>query len=102
MISELRAKSQITLPKAIVEKFGLSVGDKLEIIEKDGAICIIPVAVYPKRYVENLEAMLAILDTSTVENLEKAEKLRGEGVADYSIDEFERNMKEAIAAGTDK
>lgn len=54
MISELRAKSQITIPKELVDKLGLSEGDKLEIYEKDGIICIMPVTVYPKKYLDEL------------------------------------------------
>ena len=34
MITELRAKSQITLPKSIVSSLGISEGDKLEIFDK--------------------------------------------------------------------
>ena len=48
MITELRKKSQITIPKELVLELGLKEGDKLEIVEKDGIIQIIPVAVYPK------------------------------------------------------
>ncbi len=55
MLAELRAKSQITIPKAIVDKLGLSEGDKLEIFEKDGMIFIVPVAVYPKKYLDELK-----------------------------------------------
>lgn len=54
MLSELRTKSQITIPKEIVKNLGLSEGDKLEIFEKDGMICIIPVIVYPKGYIDSL------------------------------------------------
>lgn len=54
MLSELRAKSQITIPKELVEKLGLSEGDKLEIFEKNGTICIMPVVVYPKQYIDDL------------------------------------------------
>ena len=35
MLTELRTKSQITIPKDIVMKMGLREGDKLEIVEKD-------------------------------------------------------------------
>ena len=38
MLTELRTKSQITIPKDIVMKMGLREGDKLEIVEKDGVI----------------------------------------------------------------
>jgi AbrB family looped-hinge helix DNA binding protein len=56
MLAELRAKSQITLPKELVDLFGLSEGDKLEVFEKDGAIQMMPVAVYPKKYLEELRS----------------------------------------------
>ena len=55
MLAELRTKSQITLPKSIVSSFGLSEGDKLEVFEKDGVICMVPVAVYPKAYLTALQ-----------------------------------------------
>lgn len=54
MLAELRQKSQITIPKEIIVKLGLSEGDKLDIFEKDGTICMLPVAVYPKKYLEEL------------------------------------------------
>lgn len=54
MLAELRQKSQITIPKEIISKLGLSEGDKLDIFEKDGTICIMPVAVYPKKYLDEL------------------------------------------------
>ncbi len=54
MLAELRQKAQITIPKEIIVKLGLSEGDKLDIFEKDGAICIMPVAVYPQKYLDEL------------------------------------------------
>lgn len=54
MLAELRTKSQITIPKEIVASLGLTEGDKLEIYEKDGVICLMPVTVYPKKYVDEL------------------------------------------------
>lgn len=54
MLAELRQKSQITIPKEIIVKLGLSEGDKLDIFERDGTICMMPVVVYPKKYLEKL------------------------------------------------
>ena len=54
MLTELSTKSQITIPKDIVKHLGLAEGDKLDVVEKDGVIQIIPVAVYPKKYLEEL------------------------------------------------
>lgn len=54
MLAELRQKSQITIPKEIILKLGLSEGDKLDIFEQDGTICMMPVVVYPKKYLDEL------------------------------------------------
>ena len=54
MLLELRAKSQITIPKELVDKLGLFEGDKLDISEKNGMICIVPMVVYPKKYIDEL------------------------------------------------
>ncbi len=54
MLVELCQKSQITIPKEIIVKLGLSEGDKLDIFEKDGTICMMPVVVYPKKYLDEL------------------------------------------------
>ena len=63
MITELRKKSQITIPKEVVLKLGLKEGDKLEIVEMDGEIKIIPIVVYPKRYLAELKE--EIIDIKT-------------------------------------
>ncbi len=55
MITELRKKSQVTIPKELVMKLGLKEGDKLEVIERNGTIQIMPVAVYPKKYLDELK-----------------------------------------------
>jgi AbrB family looped-hinge helix DNA binding protein len=60
MISVLRKKSQVTIPKDIVKNLGLSEGDQLEISEEDGVIRIMPVAVYPKKYIEELREEIEV------------------------------------------
>ena len=62
-ILELRQKSQITIPKGIIKKLNLHEGDKLEVYEQDGEIHIVPVAVYPVGYIEDLK--ITIEDTVT-------------------------------------
>jgi len=47
------------MPKEIIVKLGLSEGDKLDIFEKDGTICMLPVVVYPKKYLDELRGELA-------------------------------------------
>ena len=58
MLAELRQKSQITIPKEIIVKLGLSEGDMLDIFERDGTIYMLPVAVYPKKYLDELRGEL--------------------------------------------
>ena len=58
MIAELRAKAQVTVPREVVMELGLNEGDKFEVSVQNGAIYMIPVAVYPKNYVERLEAQV--------------------------------------------
>ena len=55
MLAELRPKSQITIPKSIISSMKLNTGDKLDSFEKDGMICLCPVVVYPKSYVDDLQ-----------------------------------------------
>lgn len=66
MLTELRQKSQITIPKEIIVKLGLSEGDKLDIFEKDGSICIMPVVVYPKKYLDELREEIDDVKTKII------------------------------------
>ncbi|MBQ6383792.1 MAG: AbrB/MazE/SpoVT family DNA-binding domain-containing protein [Clostridia bacterium] len=61
MVTVLRAKSQITIPSAIVASLDLKEGDQLDIFEENGSIRIVPVAVYPKAYVDQLQNEIAQL-----------------------------------------
>ena len=61
MMAELRTKSQITIPKGIVSRLGLAQGDKFDVFDKDGVIHLVPVAVYPKQYVDELEKEVAVV-----------------------------------------
>ena len=56
MLTVLRPKSQITIPNSIVSNLGLKEGDQLDIVEDNGIIRIMPVAVYPKEYVNRLRS----------------------------------------------
>ena len=55
MLIELRKKSQITIPKEIVNELNLEEKDQLEISVRNGVIMIEPVAVYSKSYIQRLE-----------------------------------------------
>jgi len=44
----MRSKTQMTIPMEMVKKSSFPEGDKLEVFEKDGMICMMPVVVYPR------------------------------------------------------
>ena len=56
MLVELKAKSQVTIPKDIVNSMELSQGDQFEVMEDGGKIILVPVAVYPEHVIKNLKA----------------------------------------------
>lgn len=56
MLVELKAKSQVTIPKDIVQSMELNQGDQFEVTEDDGKIVLVPVAVYPGHVIRSLKA----------------------------------------------
>ena len=79
MIAELRAKAQVTVPREIVMELGLNEGDKFDVSVQNGAIYMIPVAVYPKAYVEQLEAQVreskALIESGELKSYDNADEL---------------------------
>jgi AbrB family looped-hinge helix DNA binding protein len=48
MITQLREKSQITIPKEVIRKLNLKAGDSIDIDVEDNKIILKPVVVIPK------------------------------------------------------
>ena len=67
MIIELRKKSQVTIPKEIVNELNLNEGDHLDISVKDGVIIIEPAAVYSKSYIKKLEDTVMRISEEPIE-----------------------------------
>lgn len=59
MLAELKDKSQVTIPKAVVRELGLKRGDIFDIVVDGGSIRMVPVVVYPKAKADELEALAA-------------------------------------------
>lgn len=79
MLVELKSKSQITIPKSIVDSLGLEIGDTFEIIEENGQMRLFPVAIYPESTVEELK--------KSVDEIKKSVE-RGEQPVFDNIDEL--------------
>ena len=56
MLVELKAKSQVTIPKDIVQSMELNQGDQFEVTEDNGKIVLVPVVVYTEHVIRSLKA----------------------------------------------
>lgn len=59
MLAELKERSQVTIPKSVVLELGLQTGDQFEVVTHKGEIHLVPVVVYPKSKIEELEKLAA-------------------------------------------
>jgi bifunctional DNA-binding transcriptional regulator/antitoxin component of YhaV-PrlF toxin-antitoxin module len=68
VLAQLQTNSQITLPEALIEKLGFSVGDKFDISERNGTICLAPLTgmIHPSWPKEFLD-LLGSIDDDTFE-----------------------------------
>ncbi len=57
MLAELKDKSQVTIPKSVINELGLARGDMFDVVVSDGMVMLVPVVVYPKAKAERLEAL---------------------------------------------
>ena len=56
MLTRMKEKSQVTIPKPVVDELGLQTGDNLEVIVADGVITLVPMDLYPRPAVDKLRA----------------------------------------------
>ena len=57
MLAELKDKSQVTIPKSVINELGLVRGDMFDVVVSDGTVMLVPVVVDPKAKAERLEAL---------------------------------------------
>ncbi len=57
MLAELKDKSQVTIPKSVINELGLARGDMFDVVVSDGTVMLVPVVVYPKTKAERLEVL---------------------------------------------
>ena len=65
MIIELRRKSQITIPKEIINSLNLEEGDHFNLVVENGKILLEPVAIYSKQYVSKLENSIMMINENS-------------------------------------
>ena len=57
MLATLKDKGQDTIPKKLVNQLGLVSGDTFDVYIEDGEIRFVPVVIYPKKKIEELERL---------------------------------------------
>jgi len=77
MLTKMKEKSQVTIPKPLVEQLGLKVGDSFEIGESDGIITLVPLELYPKPTMEKIRANMAKAAAPTEDTLKTIQELFG-------------------------
>ena len=65
LLTEIRGRSQITIPAEIVKSLGITEGDKFDITERDGGIFLCPVVVYPKDKIMQIAKIIKETETDT-------------------------------------
>jgi AbrB family looped-hinge helix DNA binding protein len=59
MLTKLKEKSQVTIPKPVVEQLGLRLGDSFEVRASDGVITLVPMELYPRPAMEKVKASIS-------------------------------------------
>ena len=75
MLIEMRARSQITLPREIIKRLGINEGDKFEVVERDGGVFLCPVVVYPKAKLEKIAQIIREHESSPSNAFDSVESM---------------------------
>lgn len=57
MLTGLKDGYQVEIPESVIKQLGLICGDMFDVVVDNGVVKLIPVVVYPKAKVEELEAL---------------------------------------------
>ena len=81
-MSKVTSKLQVTIPKALAERFGIKPGDEIDWIDERHSIRVVPCT--RKRDALTIEEKLAMFDASTLRQRQRdaANPWRGEPPAD--------------------
>jgi bifunctional DNA-binding transcriptional regulator/antitoxin component of YhaV-PrlF toxin-antitoxin module len=90
MIVDIKQKSQVTIPMALLKKLKLKIGDKLDIIEKNGKLIITPVVVIPRDQEWYWSKEWQEKERKADEEL-KADKINSADTVDELIDQLEND-----------
>jgi len=56
MLTKMKEKSQVTIPKPLVDDLGLKPGDSLDAFVTDGAITLVPMELFPRPVIKKVIA----------------------------------------------
>ena len=55
MLTKLTSEFKVSIPKDIVNSMSLNQEDQFEVIEYNGKIILVPIAIYPEHVIKNLK-----------------------------------------------
>ena len=70
-MSKVTSKLQVTVPKALAERYGIQPGDDIRFEEAGENIRVIPAGVIPSREGLDVEARLRLFDSATARQRER-------------------------------
>lgn len=76
MLTTMKKKSQVTIPKNLVDELGLKPGDSLDARVSNGVITLIPMALYPKASIEKIKADVTAIDSGERANKEVLQNIK--------------------------
>ena len=77
MLAKMKDKSQVTIPKSIVDQLGLKTGDSFDVSESGGVITIIPMELYPKPAMQKAREAFSKISIRDTEAMQAIEELFG-------------------------
>ena len=70
-MSKVTSKLQVTVPKALAERYGIRPGDDIQFEEAGENIRVVPAAAAPSREFLDVEARLRLFDAATARQRER-------------------------------
>ena len=80
MLTKMKEKSQVTIPKPLVDDLGLKTGDSLDAFVTDGVITLVPMELFPRHAMQKVIANVSAAEkdrTATEEALRNIRELFG-------------------------
>ena len=76
MLTKMKEKSQVTIPKPLVDDLGLKTGDSLDAFVTDGVITLVPMELYPRPVIQKIIANVTAVEKDKTASEEALRNIR--------------------------